>query len=282
MGDLVIYAALFGFLGAKLFHNFENWDEFVKNPIEALLSFSGLTFYGGLILATLAIFWYARKHHIGLRHLCDAAAPALILAYAIGRIGCQVSGDGDWGILNSAYVTTPDSKAELADSARLHSALQANAAYYTTQFGIAGPGDAPRKALKAPSWLPVWTVAYSYPNNVLGEGAKIEGCTGQYCSHLPVPVFPTAFYETVACTLLFLLLWSLRTRLSIPGTMFALYLVVNGIERFFIEKIRVNTKYNIFGWHPTQAEVISTLLVITGVILFLYFRRKHLQPSKFS
>ena len=275
VGDLVIYAALFGFLGAKLFHNFENWDDFVRNPIEALLSFSGLTFYGGLILAALAIFWYARRHRIGLRHLCDAAAPGLILAYAIGRLGCQVSGDGDWGILNSAYVTTADSKVELADSARVNAALQANSTYYNTQFGINNPADAPRKAVKAPSWLPDWSVAYAYPHNVLSEGARIDGCNGNYCSHLPVPVFPTSFYETVAGTLLFLLLWSLRRRLVVPGTMFALYLIVNGIERFFIEKIRVNTKYNIFGWHPTQAEVISTLLVITGILLFIYLRKKH-------
>ena len=280
VGDLVIYAALFGFLGAKLFHNFENWDEFVRNPIEALLSFSGLTFYGGLILAALAIFWYARKHKIGLRHLCDAAAPGLILAYAIGRIGCQVSGDGDWGILNSAYVTTADSKVELADSTRVRATLQANSAYYTTQFGIANPNDAPHKPVKAPTWLPDWSVAYAYPHNVLSEGAPIPGCTDQYCSHLPVPVFPTAFYETVACSFLFILLWLLRGRLKVPGTMFAVYLIVNGIERFFIEKIRVNTKYDIFGWHPTQAEVISTLLVITGIVLFLYFQKKYNQERK--
>lgn len=274
VGDIVIYAALFGFLGAKLFHNFENWNEFVKDPIGALLSFSGLTFYGGLILATLAIFWYARKHQIGLRHLCDAAAPALMLAYAIGRIGCQVSGDGDWGILNSAYVTNPDSKVELVDSATFNAALQANAGYYTSQFNITDPAAAPHKSVKAPSWLPDWSVAYSYPHNVLSEGTKISGCSDQYCSHLPIPVFPTAFYETVVCFLLFLLLWSLRSRLTIPGTMFAVYLIVNGIERFFIEKIRVNTKYDIFGWHPTQAELISSLLVITGISLFLYFKKK--------
>jgi prolipoprotein diacylglyceryltransferase len=44
VGDIVIFAALFGFLGAKIFHNLENWNEFWKSPIEALLSFSGLTF----------------------------------------------------------------------------------------------------------------------------------------------------------------------------------------------------------------------------------------------
>ena len=63
----------------------------------SLFSFSGLTFYGGLICAALAIWWYARKHGIGFWQLNDAAAPGLMLAYAIGRIGCQVSGDGTGG-----------------------------------------------------------------------------------------------------------------------------------------------------------------------------------------
>jgi len=47
-------------------------------------------------------------------------------------------------------------------------------------------------------------------------------------------------------------------------------MVLNGIERFFIEKIRVNTTYTLFGFHPTQAEIISTCLVITGTILYIY------------
>ena len=114
---MVIFAAVFGFLGAKIFHNLENWNEFWKNPIEALLSFSGLTFYGGLICATIAIFLLCQKtSRLAVRHLCDSIAPALMLAYAIGRIGCQVSGDGDWGILNSAYMSTPEGKVVTADT----------------------------------------------------------------------------------------------------------------------------------------------------------------------
>ena len=61
VGDIVIFAALFGFLGAKLFHNLENWNEFIADPIGSLISFSGLTFYGGLICATIAISYYAKK-----------------------------------------------------------------------------------------------------------------------------------------------------------------------------------------------------------------------------
>ena len=55
-------------------------------------------------MAAIAICWYAAKRGIKVIHLVDAAAPALLIAYAVGRIGCQVAGDGDWGIYNSAYI----------------------------------------------------------------------------------------------------------------------------------------------------------------------------------
>jgi phosphatidylglycerol---prolipoprotein diacylglyceryl transferase len=275
VGDIVIYAALFGFLGAKIFHNFENWDDFRANPVEALLSFSGLTFYGGLICATLAIWYYARKHKIGFVHLCDAAAPALIIAYAVGRIGCQVSGDGDWGILNSAYVTNADSKAVLADSAQFNAALSTNATYYQRQFPGVALNNVHHTSTVAPSWLPDWMFAFSYPHNVLSDGVPIQGCEGQYCSHLPIPVYPTPFYETLMGLVLFAFLWTIRNRLRIPGTMFAIYLIVNGLERFLIEQIRVNNKMNFLGLHPTQAELIAVCLSLCGVALYFFLRRRH-------
>ncbi|MGB8194995.1 MAG: prolipoprotein diacylglyceryl transferase family protein [Chitinophagaceae bacterium] len=272
VGDMVIFAAVFGFLGAKIFHNLENLDDLLRNPVESLLSFSGLTFYGGLICAAIAISWYARKHKIGFWHLGDAIAPALMLAYAIGRIGCQVSGDGDWGILNSAYVTaTPAEKAMLADTAQFQSTLQANASFYTQQFH--GLDAVQHASVKAPSFLPDWMVAYTYPHNVINEGVKIPGCTEDHCSILPIPVFPTPFYETVVCTLFFLLLWAMRKRIKTAGTIFGIYLILNGMERFLVEKIRVNTTYNFLGIHPTQAEIISFCLVLAGVIV-LFMRRR--------
>jgi len=111
---------------------------------------------------------------------------------------------------------------------------------------------------------------------VVNEGAPIPGCTGdQYCNQLPIPVFPTPFYETVVSFFLFLLLWSLRKKLKAPGTLFGVYLIVNGIERFFVEQIRVNTKYSIFGFHPTQAEIIAVLLVIGGATLYFTMKQKY-------
>jgi len=280
VGDIVIYAALFGFIGAKLFHNFENWDDFRANPIEALLSFSGLTFYGGLICATLAIWTYARKHKIGFVHLCDAAASALILAYAIGRIGCQVSGDGDWGILNSAYVTGADSKAVRADSTQFNTALNANSTYYLQQFPGLQLSEVHKTPTVAPAWLPNWMFAFSYPHNVLSDGVRIPGCEGQYCSRLPIPVYPTPFYETIMGLILFAFLWAIRSRLKIPGTMFAIYLVLNGIERFTIEQIRVNNKMNFLGLHPTQAELIAVCLSLCGVALYLYLLQRSRRTAR--
>lgn len=223
VGDLVIYAAAFGFVGAKIFHNLENWNDFVKDPVGALISFSGLTFYGGLICAGIAFIVYARKHKIGIAHLCDTMAPVMMFAYAAGRIGCHMSGDGDWGIVN----THP----------------------------------------KPFSWMPGWLWAYNYPHNVVGEGVPIPGCSGPYCSQLVPPVFPTPLYEIIVCFILFLILWSVRKKIKVPGQLFGLYLVMNGVERFFIELIRVNTRYETLPFKPTQAELIASLLVIAGIVV---------------
>ncbi|HEY4064250.1 MAG TPA: prolipoprotein diacylglyceryl transferase family protein [Puia sp.] len=271
VGDLTIFAFIFGFIGAKVFNSLETWSDFVKDPIGSLIGFSGLTFYGGLICAALAIWYYAKKKGIGFWHLNDAAAPGLMLAYAIGRIGCQVSGDGDWGILNSAYVTTSAGKPALANPGDYDHLIHQYKEVYLPQFGSLD--QVPHLSAKAPSWLPDWLFAYPYPHNVIGEGIRIPGCDGQYCSQLPIPVFPTPFYETLTCLVLFFILWSLRRRLKVPGALFAVYLIVNGIERFFVETIRVNTKYDIFGLHPTQAELISSALVITGTILLLTLKK---------
>lgn len=278
VGDIVIYAAIFGFLGAKIFHNLENWNEFWKSPIEALLSFSGLTFYGGLICATLAIWIYAKKNKIKFRHLCDSAAPALMIAYAVGRIGCQVSGDGDWGILNSAYILDNEGIVIEADSTTFEQHLDANARFYSQEFQVATMDQVPHKTLKAPSFLPVWMVAYQYPHNVISHGKPIPDCEGgMYCSQLPSPVFPTPFYETIMASLIFIFLWYMRKKWNVPGRMFSVYLILNGFERFIIERIRVNTTYDINGFHPTQAQLISFALILLGTLLF--FLTKRMEPA---
>lgn len=229
MGNLIVWAAVWGFLGAKIFDNLEHWDSFVQDPINSLLSFSGLTFYGGLICGGAAVLIIARKNGIKPLHMLDIGGPGMMLAYSVGRIGCHMSGDGDWGIVNM------------------------------------NP--------KPFSWLPDWLWAYTYPNNVANEGTQIAGCVGKFCNELPLPVYPTPIYEVIVCFILFLILWKIRDRIKSPGTMFGIYLMMNGVERFFVELIRVNTKYNVAGIHFTQAELISSLLFLSGLLLVLYSQR---------
>jgi len=100
VSSLTMVAAISGIIGAKLFHNLENLDDLVADPLDALLSFSGLTMYGGLIAGSLAVMYYGRRHGMHPLLLADATAPGLMLAYGTGRLGCQLSGDGDWGIVN--------------------------------------------------------------------------------------------------------------------------------------------------------------------------------------
>ncbi|MHC1736522.1 MAG: prolipoprotein diacylglyceryl transferase [Ignavibacteriaceae bacterium] len=99
--EVTLLAIIFGIVGAKLFHLFENWDQFLENPVEMAFSPGGLTFYGGLIIATLSVYIYARIKKVPFLFVTDSAAPALALSYGIGRIGCHLSGDGDYGIPTS-------------------------------------------------------------------------------------------------------------------------------------------------------------------------------------
>jgi prolipoprotein diacylglyceryltransferase len=230
---IVFIAAIFGVLGAKVFHQLENMDEFMRDPIGSMLSFSGLTFYGGFIIAAFAVIIYAKKQNISWQQMADSVAPSLIIAYGIGRIGCQVAGDGDWGIVN---------------------------------------------IMPQPEWLsflPEWTWAYNYPHNILNEGIPIQGCVGPHCFQLAQNVFPTPIYETTMTILIFAFLWSIRKKLVVPGSLFAIYLMFNGAERFLIEKIRVNNVFDFIGMKVTQAEVISTILFITGLLMLIMLNILH-------
>ncbi len=281
VGEITILALIFGLLGAKLFDIFENWSDFLNKPSSYIFSPSGLTWYGGLICASLAIWWYARKHKITFWHLNDAAAPALMLAYAIGRIGCQIAGDGDWGVYNSAYTLNDKSKIVLAAPGSFDSTLKSNASYFIQRFDSLP--NVPSTNFEKPrslNFLPNWLFAYDYPHNVNEDGISMTDCEDKYCNHLPSPVFPTPFYETIVCSLLFLVIWGLRKRFKVPGTLFGFYLILVGLERFFIEKIRVNIQMKIFGVQVTQAEIISILLILTGAgIWFVLSKRKSTAPE---
>lgn len=291
VGDFVVLGLIFGILGAKLFDNFEHWDEFIAHPIERLLSQSGLAFYGGLIVAAIAICWYAAKKGISVQHLVDAAAPALMIAYAIGRLGCQLSGDGDWGVYNSAYISDAYGHISLAQPGQFEQKLQQNTIYFTqgktiengqeiyvTDRIYASLDQVPHKSVQGPSFLPTWLFAYSYPMNVNKDGNPIPGVSEDHNKVLPLPVFPTPLYEFIACTILFFILWAFRKFFKAPLAMFGLYLSMNGFERILMEMIRVNNSYGVLGLRITQAEWIAGILLISGLGL-MWFASKRLPKT---
>lgn len=229
MGNITAMALIFGFLGAKLFHIFEDWTNFTNDPWGSIFSTGGWTFYGGLIGGGAAVLIYCRRKGMSMLRVLDVGAPGMMISYALGRLGCHLSGDGDWGVVN------------------------------TTQ---------------APSWMPAWLWSYDYPNNVIDAGIPIPGCDAAHCFRLEAPVFPTPLYEFIAGMLLFAVIWYARKRFSVPGLLFCLYMVLAGIERWLVETIRVNTRYEFLGMDFSQAQLISVCLMLFGVIGgWLLFRR---------
>ena len=154
----------------------------------------------------LAITWVVRRKGIPWLQAADICAPALAISYGIGRIGCHIAGDGDWGVVSNAP----------------------------------------------------WAVAYT--NAIVGWVHPLTRIPYE----LGVRVHPTPIYELGQSLIIFALLWSLRKRKHLHGTIFWLYLILAGIARFAVEFWRVNP---IIGLGMTQAQWISIVLVLVGAYI---------------
>jgi phosphatidylglycerol:prolipoprotein diacylglycerol transferase len=94
---LVAFPCLAGIAGARLYDILEFPSQFFANPLGQLFSQFGFTWTGGLIVGFLVLAWLARRHKIPLLLLLDMASPAAAIGYGFGRMGCLLSGDGDYG-----------------------------------------------------------------------------------------------------------------------------------------------------------------------------------------
>ncbi len=221
--DFAFTVIMSGVLGARLFHILEYPAEFLADPMGMIFSRGGFTIIGGLIAGTVAGVWFVRKRGFAVLPAADSAAPAMMLGYGVGRLGCQFSGDGDWGI-------------------------------------------AANMSLK-PGWLPDWLWAQQYHGNIAEQLIPAPG------------VYPTPLYEVVACLLLFFVLWVVRRHRYAPGWLFAVYMLLSGVERWLIEQIRVNSRYHLFGLSFTQAEAFSICFIVVGLYGMYYFAKSKLVKS---
>ncbi|MCL5029786.1 MAG: prolipoprotein diacylglyceryl transferase [Bacteroidetes bacterium] len=243
--EITLLAIIFGIIGSKALDLIENWDSFIANPLIAF-SPGGLTFYGGLILAIIAIAIYIRKKKIPFLVVADATSPSLILAYGIGRIGCQLAGDGDYGIPTSLPWGTNFANGTV----KPHYAL--------SQFYADHPALALRDNYYQLKDQIVRTDNY-------GSVTKFDEV---------IRLHPAPIYEFILCGIIFLILWSLRKKYPADrssgwadGQLFMAYLIFAGVERLSIEFIRLNPLL-LFGL--SEAQLISIVLIIVGVIGFVY------------
>lgn len=95
--EIVVAAVIGGLIGARGYYLLQNHSELHGSLLGNVFGGAGLIWYGGLVGGTIAVLLWARWRGFLSLSLVDIAGPGLALGYAIGRIGCQVSGDGDYG-----------------------------------------------------------------------------------------------------------------------------------------------------------------------------------------
>jgi phosphatidylglycerol:prolipoprotein diacylglycerol transferase len=199
--EMILCALVGGIVGARLYYIAANYDSVKNDLLGHLFSGSGLVWYGGAIGGAIAVAIWARVRNMWSLVLLDLCAVPLALGYALGRIGCQVSGDGDYGR----------------------------------------------------AWDGPWAMAYPH---------------GTVPTHTAVQ--PTPIYETLAMGLIAYALWRLRDRFR-PGILFAIYLILSGLERLLVEFLRRNPA-DVLGL--TQPQATSVVAIVAGIVWILVASRR--------
>lgn len=302
-------------LGFKGVYAFMNGQEMIADAAAVILSMKGNWIGGliGAALFGFARYWEKQSEVLPTPELrtfqlrpYEQTGNLVILAAISGLIGAKIftvietpselladpigmlfsgSGLAIYGGLIGAFVAMPFFVRRMGF--KMFHIMDAAAPVLALGYGIgrmgchfSGDGDWGIKSNLADrpswlSWLPDWTWTHHYPYNVLNDGFPIPDCVGLYCHRLEPGVYPTSVYEVIMALIIFAILWSLRKRIKVAGLLFCIYLVFNGFERFWIEKIRVNPQYERFGLEFSQAEVIATMFMLVGLIAGLILWRRH-------
>lgn len=223
--DVLAWIALGGIAGAKGYYLALHWQDLVANPIGEIFSRGGLVWYGGLIGGVTAYYLQMRARKLPLSVMFDATAPALMVAYAVGRMGCFLVGD-DYG----RFTDGP--------------------------FGIAFPKGSP------PS-----TAGYL---RSVGETVP-----AQFPDGAVVTVHPTQLYEIAIALVMFWILWTVGKNTLQRGRLFALYMMLYGIERFLIEFVRAKGDRVLFDLSTSQ--VASIVLFVVGA--YLWWHQRGAEPA---
>jgi phosphatidylglycerol---prolipoprotein diacylglyceryl transferase len=140
--DMMINAALVGIpsgiIGARLLHVIDRWDIYSKNP-GSIFGGDGLTIWGAVLGAALGLWIYNKFSKHSFAHMADMLAPGIILAQAVGRVGCTILGDdyGDPTTLPWGFVyTSPNSPAIVMGATPTHPVVLYEIIYNLIIFGV--------------------------------------------------------------------------------------------------------------------------------------------------
>jgi phosphatidylglycerol:prolipoprotein diacylglycerol transferase len=223
---------LAGLAGSRLYHLLESPKEFFADPLPQLFSTMGFAFVGAIIGGFIALVLLARRFRISPLLMLDVASPAAAIGYGIGRIGCMLSGDGDYGIATNLP--------------------------WGVAFNPIQPGTLKIGFIQIDHGAIVPSYGRDVGGSPLDEIVRVH----------PTPIYELL----VAILIFYILwrLGERVIKKRAPdGIIFAAYLVLTGIARFLVEIIRINPR-SFFGM--TNAQAASVLSVLAGIALFFYCR----------
>ncbi len=284
---ITVLAVVFGISGAKILYLIEEWKSFLNNPIGMAFSPGGLTWYGGFALALAAVIIYVRRRKAPWLKVLDGIGLALIIAYGVGRVGCHLSGDGDygapttlpWGTVYAGGIAKPTSA--LAEYFTLHPEA-ASAWHYDSLGSLFDRYD---YALVKDDRLRTYVAEHPEAarlRNIDSLRTAVDGSqrAQEYRQDYPAlvtrfdavtPLHPTPIYELILGIIGFAILWRLRSKNLPAGSLFMIYLVLESTFRFFVEFLRLNPRL-LFGL--SEAQLLSILVFTAGVTGFLLLNRK--------
>ncbi len=261
-GDAETWVALpclAGFAGAKLYHLLETPREFFADPWHELFSAYGFAWFGGLLAGFAMFLWLTHRRRVPLLVMLDAGSPAAALGYGIGRIGCLLSGDGDYGIPTSLPWGLSFPNGLVPTTERVHPTpiyeliVACVIAWWLWRMGARQVNP---KVMGGKASVPL-------DANLSSE--EIESARAKFREAAAKPPAPLTFSGRLRLRFKLLSVCPLR------GDVFAAYLVLTGAARFLVEFIRINPR-SFFGL--TNAQAASLASVVAGVALVWRQMRK--------
>jgi phosphatidylglycerol:prolipoprotein diacylglycerol transferase len=246
---ITLIAVVCGIGGAKILYLIENLDVFLHNPLAEALSPGGLTWYGGFVLALAVVTLYVRAKKVPFLRIWDCLGIALMIGYGIGRVGCHLAGDGDYGVPTSLPWGTIYAQGIVKPSSQLQE-------YFARE--------------------PEARKHWNYDSlRVIRAGIDRRGVPYSKFD-AETPLHPTPMYEFVLGVIGFLILQRLSKKTQPDGVLFMAYLILSSIFRFGIEFWRLNPR---LAFGLSEAQIIAIILFALGLLGTAVLLRRRKQAS---